>query len=143
MNDRINTSQSATLRRGAAWLAGTFAAAALLLCAVGLYGVVSYSVSLRTREIGVRMALGAHRQTIYRTVLGEASRLSVAGIVVGIVLAAVSMSFLRAILFHVSKWDIPTLVGSCVVLLLCSLVASLAPARRAALSNPTEALRAE
>jgi ABC-type antimicrobial peptide transport system permease subunit len=143
MNDRINNSQSATLRRGAAWLAGTFAGAALLLCAVGLYGVISYSVSLRTREIGVRMALGARRSTIYAAVLREASHLSLAGIVAGILLSVGSMSLLRSILFHVSSWDIPTLTGACVVLLLCAIVAALAPARRAARSDPTEALRSE
>jgi predicted permease len=143
MNDRISGSQSAVLRRGAAWLAGTFAAVALLLCAVGLYGVISYSVSLRTREIGVRMALGAQRESIYAMVLREASRLSLTGIAVGVVLSAISMSLLRAVLFHVSRWDIPTLIASCALLVVCSLVACLVPARRAALCNPTEALRAD
>jgi ABC-type antimicrobial peptide transport system permease subunit len=110
---------------------------------VGLYGVISYSVSLRTREIGVRMALGARRHTIYAAVLREAGNLSLAGIVAGILLSVASMSLLRSILFHVSSWDIPTLIGACIVLLLCAMMASLAPARRAARSNPTEALRSE
>jgi len=143
MNDRMSNSQSATLRRGAAWLAGTFAATALLLCAVGLYGVISYSVSLRTREIGLHMALVAHRRSIYPTVLREASRLSLTGIVAGILLSTLSMSMLQAILFQVKSWDIPTLAGSCLLLICCSIAASLAPARRAALANPTEALRSE
>lgn len=143
MSDRINGSQSATVRRGAAWLASTFAAVSLVLCCVGLYGVISYSVSLRTREIGVRMALGAQRTSIYAMVLGEAGRLSFTGTAVGLLLSLACMSLLRAVLFHVSSWDIPTLTASCALLILCSLTACLIPARRAALSNPTEALRAE
>jgi predicted permease len=143
MSDRINGSQSATIRRGAAWLASTFAAVSLILCFVGLYGVISYSVSLRTREIGVRMALGAQRESIYAMVLREAGRLSLTGTAVGVLLSVICMSLLRAVLFQVSSWDIPTLTASCALLILCSLAACLVPARRAALSNPTEALRAE
>lgn len=143
MNDRINSSQSATLHRGAAWLAGAFAITALLLCAVGLYGVISYSISLRTREIGVRMALGARRESIYAMVLREAGRLSLAGIVSGLLLAILAASLLKSVLFGVSGWDPLTLGAACFVLGLSSFLASALPARKAATANPMEALRTE
>jgi predicted permease len=143
MNDRINSSQSATLHRGAAWLAGAFAITALLLCAVGLYGVISYSISLRTREIGVRMALGARRESIYGMVLREAGRLSLAGIVSGLLLSVLAASLLKSVLFGVSGWDPLTLGISCLVLGVSSFLASALPARRAATANPMEALRTE
>jgi predicted permease len=143
MNDRIESSQSATLHRGAAWLSGAFAIAALLLCAVGLYGVISYSISLRTREIGVRMALGARRESIYAMVLREAGRLSVTGIVSGLLLSVLVASLLKSVLFGVSGWDPLTLGLSCIVLGLASFLASALPARKAATANPMEALRTE
>lgn len=143
MRDRIDSSQSAILHRGAAWLSGAFAIAALLLCAVGLYGVISYSISLRTREIGVRMALGARRESIYAMVLREAGRLSVTGIVSGLLLSVLVASLLKSVLFGVSGWDPVTLGASCLVLGLASFLASALPARRAATANPMEALRSE
>jgi macrolide transport system ATP-binding/permease protein len=143
MSDRIHDSQSAAIHRGAAWLAGAFAVLALLLCVIGLYGVVSYSVSLRSREIGVRMALGAQRSAIYRLVLGEAVQLSGIGLALGIGLAIGVATLLRALLFHVSAWDGTSLAGAAVVLGACSLLASLLPAHRAAACNPNEALRTE
>lgn len=143
MRDRIDSSQSATLHRGAAWLSGAFAIAALLLCAVGLYGVISYSVSLRTREIGVRMALGARRESIYAMVLREAGRLSLTGIISGLLLAVLAASLLKSVLFGVSGWDPLTLGAACVVLGFASFLASALPARKAATANPMEALRTE
>ena len=90
MSDRINNSQSAYLHRSASWLVAAFAVLALLLGTVGLYGVISYSVGQRTREIGVRMALGAQRTSVYRLILREACWLAAFGIVGGILCSFVA-----------------------------------------------------
>jgi len=143
MDDRINDSPAAFLNRSSAWLVGGFALSALLLGAIGLYGVIAYSVSQRTREIGVRMALGAQRGAVYRLILGQAGFVTAVGIVVGLGCAIPAAALLRGLLFGVQAWDVPTLIGVAVVLGICALLASYLPARRAALVNPVEALRAE
>ncbi len=143
MVERINQSPSAYLHRSAAWLVGIFAGAALLLGVVGFYGVVAYSVAQRTREIGVRMALGAERSTVYRLVLGEAGRLTAIGIVLGAAGSLGAATLLRTMLFGVRPWDPPTLIGIALVLGGSALLASYLPARRAASVNPVEALRIE
>lgn len=143
MIERINQSPTAYLHRSAAWLVGTFAGAALLLGVVGFYGVVAYSVSQRTREIGVRMALGAERSTVYRLVLGEAGRLTALGIVLGIIGSLSAATLLRTMLFGVRAWDPSILLAVAAVLGISSLLASYVPARRAASVNPVEALRTE
>jgi predicted permease len=143
MRDQMNNSQAAYLHRTAAWLVGGFAVVALLLGVVGLYGVVAYSVSQRTREIGVRMALGAERRSVYELILKEAGWLTFAGVAIGLVLAvgaARSMSFL---LFGVKTWDPSVLGAVACVLGTAAILASFIPARRAASVNPTEALRIE
>ena len=143
MSDRINNSQAAYLHRSSAWLVGGFAALALLLGVVGLYGVVAYSVSQRTREIGVRMALGAQTGSVYRLVLTEAGRLTALGIVIGIVCSVAAATLMRGLLFGVRTWDVPTLGAVAAVLGVSALLASYLPARRAASVNPVEALRCE
>ncbi|MGH9581623.1 MAG: ABC transporter permease, partial [Bryobacteraceae bacterium] len=143
MTQRIDQSPSAYLHRSSAVLVGLFAAIAFLLSVVGLYGVIAYSVSQRTREIGVRMALGAERSAVYRLILGEAGRLVLIGIVSGLACSLAAAALMRSLLFGVRPWDLPTLAAAAVVLGVSALLASYIPARRAASVNPVEALRAE
>jgi predicted permease len=143
MTGQIQSSQSALLRRFSTWLVGGFAAMALILGVVGLYGVIAYSVSQRTREIGVRMALGAQRSTVYRMVMRQAGRLTAVGLGVGLVSAIGASLLMRKLLFGVAAWDAPTLAAVVIVLGVASMIASFLPARRAASVNPIEALRAE
>ena len=143
MRDRIDNSTSAYMHRSSAWLVGGFAALALLLGVVGLYGVVAYSVSQRTREIGVRMALGAEPKTVYGLILKEAGWLTCAGILAGLICSLAATTLMRKLLFGVQSWDVPTLIAVAGVLGISALVASFLPARRAASVNPVDALRAE
>lgn len=143
MGDRIVESPVAALRSSAAWLAGGFAALALVLSVVGLYGVVAYSVGQRTREIGLRMAMGAERGSVYRLILADAARLVAIGIVLGAVAAIAAARTFGTLLFDTTPWDAPTLLGVAVLLALAAALASFLPARRAASVNPIEALRVE
>jgi predicted permease len=143
MSDRIDNSQSAYLQRSAALLVASFAVLALVLATVGLYGVVSYSVSRRTREIGVRIALGAQRSSVYRLILQEAAWLAIAGVAGGVICSLVLGGLLRSLLYGVSPWDITTQISVAGVLIAATFIASYIPARRAASVLPTEALRAE
>jgi macrolide transport system ATP-binding/permease protein len=143
MSLRIQESQAAYLHRSAAWMVGGFATLAALLGVIGLYGVVAYSVGQRTREIGVRMALGAQRGTIYGLVLKEAARLTTLGVAAGLVSSVAVLSLMGRLLFQVKAWDVPTLLGVSLLLGVAALVASYLPAHRAASVNPVEALRAE
>ncbi|MGD0446260.1 MAG: ABC transporter permease [Edaphobacter sp.] len=140
---RINESQTAYLHRSSAWLVGGFAALALLLGVVGLYGVVAYSVSQRTREIGVRMALGAQQSSVYRMILKEAGWLTGVGIAAGLMCSVAVATLMQKVLFGVNSWDTSTLIAVAFVLGASALLASYFPARRAASVNPVEALRAE
>jgi len=143
MEDRIHDSPAAYMHRSAAWLVGGFAALALLLGVIGLYGVIAYSVSQRTREVGVRMALGAQRGTVYRMVLQEAGILSAIGIVAGVLCSLASATLIQKLLFETPPRDVTTLAVVAGVLGMASLLASYLPARQAASVNPVEALRAE
>jgi predicted permease len=143
MSEFINDSPAAYLRRSSARLVGSFAAVALLLGVVGLYGVIAYSVAQRTREIGVRMALGAQRGSVYRLVMQEAGALTFIGIGVGLVCAVVSATLLRTLLFSVKSWDVSTLSTVALMLAAAALIASFVPAHRAASVNPVDALRSE
>jgi len=135
--------RAAFLNRSSAWLVGGFAASALLLGAIGLYGVIAYSVSRRAREIGVRMALGAPRGAVYRLILRQAGFVAAVGIVVGVAFSIPVARVLRGLLFGVQSWNVPTLIGVAVLLGICALLASYLPARRAASVNPVEALRGD
>jgi macrolide transport system ATP-binding/permease protein len=143
MMEKIHDSQSAYLHRSSAWLVGGFAGLALLLGVVGLYGVIAYSVSRRTREIGIRMALGATGGSVYRLILKEAGGLTALGIGAGLLASLGATSLMRNLLFGVRSWDVPTLAAVAITLAVAALAGSFLPARRAAAVNPTEALRAE
>ena len=145
-----NTSSMGTLvaeslaqRRFTVLLLGTFAALAVLLAAIGLFGVVSCLVAERTREFGVRIALGAERRNIYGQVLRRAAMLSGAGCVLGLLLSVLVSSFLRASLYHVSRFDATTMIVTPLLLLGVALFAAYWPARRAANVDPMVALRYE
>jgi len=143
MTDRINDSPTAYLHRSSAWLVGGFATLALLLGVIGLYGVIAYSVSQRTREIGVRMALGAQRASVYRLIMKEAGWLAGAGIGAGLLCSIAAATLIRGLLFGVRPWDASTLGAVCFVLAISALLASYIPARRAASVDPMVALRYE
>jgi macrolide transport system ATP-binding/permease protein len=143
MTERMQTSPSASLNRSSAWLVAGFAAMALILSIVGLYGLVTYSVSQRTREIGIRMALGAERRLVFRLVLGETVRLVAIGASLGAIGAVAAASLMRRLLFAVQPWDPLTLVAAVCLLTISALVATYIPARYAAAVNPVEVLRAE
>jgi macrolide transport system ATP-binding/permease protein len=143
MTDQVESSQTALIHRLSTWLVGGFAAMALVLGVVGLYGVIAFSVGQRTREIGVRMALGAPRSSVYQLVLREAGKLICVGVVIGLMGSVGAAMLIRKLLFGVQAWDAQTLIGVAIVLGISALLASFLPARRAASVNPTEALRAE
>lgn len=143
MTARIDNSETAYLHRSAAWVVAGFATLALLLGTVGLYSVISYSVGQRTREIGIRMALGAQKNAVYRLIFGESARPVFLGVAAGLSCSLWLTGFLRGMLFGVSPWDKETMCVVVCMLVCASLVASYIPARRAASIEPTEALRAE
>jgi predicted permease len=143
MADKINNSPTAYMHRSAAWLVGGFAVLALVLGVVGLYGVIAYSVSRRTREIGVRMALGAQRGTVYQLILTEAAWLTGIGIGAGLACAIGAATLMRGLLFGVRSWDAATLLAVAVLLAASAMLATYIPAHRAAQVNPSEALRYE
>jgi predicted permease len=124
-------------------LLGGFASLALALAAIGLYGVIAYGVSQRTREMGVRIALGARAADVITMVLREAMSLSVVGIVAGGVGAVAATRALRGLLFGVQPGDPATLVATALILILVAVAAAYVPARRAASIDPIEAFRAE
>lgn len=143
MDKKIDSTQAALLHRFSAWLVGGFAVMALVLGVVGLYGVIAYSVSQRTREIGVRMALGAQRSSVYLLVMRQAGWLTGTGLAIGLICSVGTSLLIRNLLFGVQVWDASTLGCVAVLLGLASMAATFLPARRAASVNPVEALRAE
>ena len=141
MDTRV--AESLIARRSPALLAGIFAGVALLLAAIGTYGVLSYAVAQRTREIGIRMALGAQRKQIGAQFLSLGLRLLVAGTILGLIGAWWAGRAMQSVLFDVPVLPIATLAGAALVMGAVSLVACLIPARRASRVDPVEALRTE
>lgn len=120
-----------------------FALTALLLAALGIYGVISYMVTERTHEIGIRLALGAEPQAILRAIMSEGLRLTVAGAAVGLVGALIASHVMAALLFGVKPTDTATFVAVALLLGVVSLLASYLPARRAIRVDPVTLLRCE
>jgi ABC-type antimicrobial peptide transport system permease subunit len=129
--------------RAVATLAGLFGAVALLLAAVGMYGVTAYAVARRTSEIGIRMALGADRTKVVRMVLRGASTRVVIGLLAGVPLAIGAGRLISAELYGVSSWDPIALSSAASALTFCALIAAMIPAMRAACISPMDALRTE
>ena len=130
-------------RRAVARMTGLFGVLALLLAAVGLYGVTAYTVERRTSEIGVRMALGADRMNVIRLVLRGAFMQILIGLLIGIPISIACSRLISAQLYQVKGWDPLVLGGSILALTVCAFLASIIPAQRAASINPVKALRTE
>jgi putative ABC transport system permease protein len=136
-------SASVAQRRFQTMLVVLFGVVALALAAVGIYGVINYSVARQTQEIGVRMALGGRRSAILRSVLLRGMQPAVVGLAVGLAGARIAAMTVRSVLFRVEPLDPVALGGVCAVMLLTATVASYVPARRATLVDPLIALRTE
>ena len=141
MDERLN--QSLSQPRFSALLLGLFAVVALLLAAVGIYGVMSYLVTQRTHEIGIRMALGASPQDVLKLIVGHGMGLTLIGVACGLCAALLLTRFLSSLLFNVSSFDPATYAGVSLLLILVALVACYIPARRATRVDPMEALHYE
>ncbi|HEV2447146.1 MAG TPA: FtsX-like permease family protein, partial [Candidatus Sulfopaludibacter sp.] len=124
-------------------LTSGFGLLALILAGIGIYGIMAYSVSRRTNEIGIRMALGAEREQVLRMVLGESAWIAMIGVAVGIVSALALARLIASMLYGLKAYDPLTFGASAVLLLLIGLVACWIPARRAANLDPMRALRHE
>jgi putative ABC transport system permease protein len=141
MQQRVDDSIST--RRLTLVLLGIFSALALILAAIGIYGVMAYSVALRTQEIGIRMALGAQQHDVLRLVLGQGARIAFFGVAFGLAAAAALARLLSGLLFSVSASDPITFAAVAVLLVAVALLACYIPARRAMLVDPIIALRYE
>jgi putative ABC transport system permease protein len=124
-------------------LLGIFGAVALTLAAIGIYGIMSYAVRRRTREIGIRMALGAQPRDVLRLVVRQGMRLAFLGLAVGVAGAFVATRLMSGLLYGVSATDPLTFVATALVLTSVAFVATWVPARRAVVTDPTSALRSE
>lgn len=130
-------------QRLASWLAAAMATIGVFLSAIGIYGLTAYYVGQRTREIGIRMALGALRSQVIRSVVGGSALLAGVGVLIGLLGAASGTRLLAGMLYGIAPWDLTSFAGSVAVFAATVVVASLVPARRAASINPVEALRSE
>ena len=141
MDDRFGEATWRT--RMSAWLLGAFSVLALILAAVGIYGVVSQTVAQRSRELGVRVALGASGTDILRLVLTRVAAFAAAGVALGLVLAVPALRVLKTLLYEVRPGDPIVLTSLALTLLLVAVAAAYIPARRASRTDPLAALRAE
>jgi ABC-type antimicrobial peptide transport system permease subunit len=141
MDDIISGTLAA--RRFSTILLGVFAALALLLSSIGIYGVISYLVGERTREIGLRMALGASRIGVLRMILSQGARLAAIGVVIGLAASIALTQWMGSMIYGVSATDPLTFIGVAVILTLDALAACYIPARRAMRVDPVVALRYE
>jgi ABC-type antimicrobial peptide transport system permease subunit len=138
-----NVSQSIAEPRFRTVLLAIFACIALVLAALGIFGVMSYSVAQRTRELGLRIALGSSRSRVLQLVLAHGLRLTVVGVVIGLAATFLLTHYVSSMLFNVPPYDPLTLLGVVVVLFVISLCACYLPARRATLVDANVALREE
>jgi putative ABC transport system permease protein len=141
MDDVVDTSMAQ--RRVTMLLLVVFAALALVLAAVGIYGVISYAVAQRTQEIGIRMALGAQRANVLRMVVGQAMGLALAGVLTGAAGALALTRLMQKLLFGVPAWDPLTFLAVSALLALVAAVAASVPGLRATRVDPVIALRSE
>jgi putative ABC transport system permease protein len=138
-----NIADSLASRRLSMTLLGVFAALALGLASIGLYGVMALTVTQRTRELGIRLALGADRAQVFQLVLGQGFLLVGIGLIAGLLLAASTGRVLASILYNVSVWDLTGFFSAAVILIGVALIACCVPARRATRVDPIIALRTE
>jgi ABC-type antimicrobial peptide transport system permease subunit len=141
MDERLD--ESLVQQRFRTWLVSGFAALALLLSAIGLYALISYSVSQRTREIGVRVALGARPSNVLGMVLREGLKLLLAGLLLGWIGAFSATRAMRSLLYSTSSTDLVSFVTTSILLIVVASLASCIPARRATQVDPMVALRYE
>jgi predicted lysophospholipase L1 biosynthesis ABC-type transport system permease subunit len=143
MEELLRESQSVFMRRFPLLLVGTFAATALVLAIVGIYGVVSYSVAQRSREMGIRLALGAQPRTLVALVVRHAIWMAAIGVTVGIVATIMLGAFADKLLYGVRSSDPVTYVSVAIVLAIVAVCATISPARRATRVDPALALRSD
>ena len=144
-NQTMEAEVDATLlpMRASAWLVSGVGVVAMLLAAIGLYGVIAYSVACRTREIGIRIALGAHRTTVVRMVMREGLAVALAGLVLGSALAAAAARAIAGVLYGITPADPVSWLAAAAVLMAVAAIANFIPAARASRVQPTQALRTE
>jgi ABC-type antimicrobial peptide transport system permease subunit len=130
-------------QRLASWMTEVIAVTGAFLAAIGLYGLMAFNVGQRTREIGIRMALGALRSRVVGAVIGSAALLGIIGTALGLIAASLVTGLLTGILYGVKPLDAISFAGGALTLGVLVLVATAVPARRAASVNPVDALRAE